>query len=142
MKWYLFSDFMPLCGQEILISDGTKFDFGEWCAQGKNKCFIPSWFEQCEACEYFPYKRKEPAMIFWTLIDRPPKRFRNVNASLKLKVLKRDNFKCKSCNRSPSSDSYIKLQVDHIIPFSKGGTDHPDNLQILCTGCNYEKRDN
>ena len=31
------------------------------------------------------------------------------------------------------------MDVDHILPRSKGGTDHPDNLQLLCSGCNRSK---
>ena len=31
------------------------------------------------------------------------------------------------------------LEVDHIIARQKGGTDHPDNLQLLCSGCNRSK---
>lgn len=31
------------------------------------------------------------------------------------------------------------MDVDHIMPRSRGGTDHPDNLQLLCSGCNRSK---
>ncbi|MCY4345710.1 MAG: DNA methyltransferase [Aestuariivita sp.] len=31
------------------------------------------------------------------------------------------------------------MEVDHILPRSKGGTDHIDNLQLLCTACNKSK---
>jgi len=31
------------------------------------------------------------------------------------------------------------MDVDHILPRVKGGTDHPDNLQLLCSGCNRSK---
>ena len=31
------------------------------------------------------------------------------------------------------------MDVDHMLPRSKGGTDHPDNLQLLCSGCNRSK---
>ena len=31
------------------------------------------------------------------------------------------------------------MEVDHILPRSLGGTDHPDNLQLLCSGCNRSK---
>ncbi|MBC6437785.1 MAG: HNH endonuclease [Rhodobacteraceae bacterium] len=31
------------------------------------------------------------------------------------------------------------MEVDHKIPRAKGGTDHPDNLQLLCSHCNRSK---
>ena len=31
------------------------------------------------------------------------------------------------------------MDVDHILPRSRAGTDHPDNLQLLCSGCNRSK---
>jgi len=29
--------------------------------------------------------------------------------------------------------------LDHVIARNKGGTDHPDNLQLLCNACNSKK---
>ena len=34
---------------------------------------------------------------------------------------------------------FRNLTVDHIIPKSRGGTDHLDNLQLLCNACNSMK---
>ena len=31
------------------------------------------------------------------------------------------------------------MEVDHMLPKSRGGTDHFDNLQLLCTHCNKSK---
>ena len=31
------------------------------------------------------------------------------------------------------------MEVDHELPRSRGGTDHPDNLQLLCSHCNRSK---
>jgi hypothetical protein len=36
----------------------------------------------------------------------------------------------------------VTLEVDHIHPRSKGGTDHPDNLVTACWDCNAGKRAN
>ncbi len=34
---------------------------------------------------------------------------------------------------------FRNFTVDHIVPQSKGGTDHMDNLQLLCNACNSTK---
>ena len=34
---------------------------------------------------------------------------------------------------------FRNMTVDHIVPQSKGGTDHLDNLQLLCAACNSMK---
>lgn len=56
-------------------------------------------------------------------------------------VLKRDKYTCKKCGASPSKNSNVELEIDHIIPHSKGGKDNIDNLQTLCWQCNQGKKD-
>lgn len=43
---------------------------------------------------------------------------------------------CVGCN---THFPFRVMDVDHILPRSRGGTDHPDNLQLLCSGCNRSK---
>lgn len=66
---------------------------------------------------------------------------RDINERLRFKVLKRDNFKCVYCGKSPATDSNVELHVDHIIPWSKGGETVIENLQTLCSKCNLGKSD-
>ncbi|MDR3230046.1 MAG: HNH endonuclease [Synergistaceae bacterium] len=49
----------------------------------------------------------------------------------------RDNWTCCSCGRTPKDG--VSLEVDHIMPRSRGGTDDPENLQIPCKKCNIGK---
>ena len=66
---------------------------------------------------------------------------RTVTPGLRIQVLDRDNFRCVFCGKSPATDIGIKLHIDHIIPFSKGGKTTLDNLQTLCQECNLGKSD-
>lgn len=64
---------------------------------------------------------------------------REPSKSLRYDVLKRDNFKCVICGKSPSTTPNIELHIDHIIPYSLGGETTIDNLQTLCSECNLGK---
>ena len=43
---------------------------------------------------------------------------------------------CKLCK---THFEFRMFQLDHIVPKSKGGQDTPENLQLLCGPCNYQK---
>ena len=45
------------------------------------------------------------------------------------------------CGGCLTAFPFRNLTVDHIVPRSKGGTDHLDNLQLLCGACNSTKGD-
>ncbi len=64
---------------------------------------------------------------------------KNINWRLRFIVMKRNDFKCVTCGRSPAKDKNIELHVDHIIPWSKGGETVIENLQTLCSKCNIGK---
>ncbi|MBE5740897.1 MAG: HNH endonuclease [Clostridiales bacterium] len=64
---------------------------------------------------------------------------RMVTDDMRYNVLKRDGFRCCICGATAKDG--VKLEVDHIIPVSKGGKSTMNNLQTLCERCNRGKRD-
>ena len=43
------------------------------------------------------------------------------------------------CNGCRTQFPFRNMTIDHIVPKSQGGTDHEDNLQLLCGACNATK---
>lgn len=51
----------------------------------------------------------------------------------------RDNHTCCICGNSTHMEPNLLLEIDHIIPVSKGGQTSEENLQTLCWKCNRAK---
>jgi 5-methylcytosine-specific restriction endonuclease McrA len=64
---------------------------------------------------------------------------RNINWRLRALVLLRDGAKCRLCGATPADG--IRLHVDHVKPWNKGGETVLEDLQILCHICNVGKSD-
>lgn len=58
---------------------------------------------------------------------------------LREKIKERDSFTCQNCGLSVKDEPNLLLEIDHIIPISKGGLTTEDNLQTLCWRCNRSK---
>lgn len=58
---------------------------------------------------------------------------------LREQILSRDKYECKKCGVSKKNEKHLLLEVDHIIPISRGGITIESNLQALCWKCNRTK---
>lgn len=56
-----------------------------------------------------------------------------IDPGVRAAIYERDGHRCRACG-APEP-----LQIDHIFPWSRGGTDEPSNLQTLCAPCNQSK---
>jgi hypothetical protein len=65
-----------------------------------------------------------------TRVERRRRRWTQVERQI---VLYRDGYRCRWCG------SPYDLELDHIVPFSKGGACDLSNLQTLCSDCNKRK---
>jgi hypothetical protein len=61
-----------------------------------------------------------------------------IKQSIRFEVFKRDSFTCQYCGRKAPD---VILEIDHIIPVSKGGNNSIENLVSACRECNGGKSD-
>lgn len=83
----------------------------------------------------------EEANEFTSKENTSHKTKRGINWRLRFIVMRRDNFKCAICGRSPATDPSIILHVDHVKAWANGGETVLENLQTLCSKCNIGKSD-
>lgn len=80
---------------------------------------------------FLMHKRTHPIESWWALRrddERAP-----IPPSLRLAVYERDGWRCVECG------SIDRLSLDHIYPWSLGGSDEFGNLRTLCRSCNSRK---
>lgn len=61
---------------------------------------------------------------------------KSISKSLRFEVFKRDKFTCQYCGKSAPD---VVLEVDHLKPVAKGGTNDILNLITACKDCNRGK---
>ena len=58
---------------------------------------------------------------------------RSIPQDVKIQVAARDGGRCRQCGSAQD------LHFDHVIPWSKGGANTVQNIQLLCEPCNRRK---
>lgn len=74
-----------------------------------------------------------PRVILLTSFDRIPKR--HVRFS-RMNIYARDNHTCQYCRKTIARNG---INLDHVIPRSKGGTSTWENVVCCCYACNRKK---
>ena len=72
----------------------------------------------------------------WDSIERVERA--KVSNELRQEIFERDGYTCVNCGSTEKES----LEIDHIMPISKGGKTEPGNLQTLCRDCNFRKGNN
>lgn len=64
-----------------------------------------------------------------------------MTSALRNSIKARDDYTCqnKMCGVSLADEPHLLLEVDHIVPVSRGGMSTRENLQTLCWRCNRTK---
>ena len=140
-------DFVILCKTEkggFKVTQETNYSMTHCPSPRRDGMEI---FFTCECCPAKSilaiYQHKGQTFIEWKEVglvieEQKPKR-QPIKPSLRFEILKRDNYRCQMCGVTAKDGA--TLEIDHIHPVSKGGTNEPDNLQVLCRDCNAGKSD-
>lgn len=122
----VYEDMVRKNGQSRYSANAYRARFGTW-----NKAL--------QAFDAYINLGKKPAA---PEKNKKPRQVRHaINWRLRATVLLRDNCTCRMCGASPARDRGVRLHVDHITPWAKGGATTLDNLQTLCSACNIGKSD-
>ena len=87
-------------------------------------------------------RRLERAVTISAIAERPsspigePPRDRQIPREVRMAVWQRDRGRCVVCGGN------VRLEFDHIVPFSLGGSNTERNVQLLCEACNRSKGSN
>lgn len=142
------------------MKNKVQISFEKWKGRSKGK-YISAICKPCWEIKYCPYGvlvedfelRDEPSdpyrcRIFGHLcpvflVAEPlteTKDLRNISrqipAATQRRVLRRDNYICQACQKPIPDD---KINFDHIIPWSKGGSSDESNIRLLCESCNKSR---
>ena len=144
----------PICKKNFITEEGCQKYCSRKCGRKavRNREY-PKMIKICEICgEKFKASGRQVTCSPSCSRERQGKRSQFFNEKykkegklhstwlkLRFSILRRDNFTCQYCGRTPQNG--VKLQIDHIIPESKGGKFVEENLITSCEECNLGKRD-
>jgi hypothetical protein len=100
-----------------------------------------SWWKALEAFVEYANGNEDIHTVAPENIKDPSQGPRDPSMRLRWQVLKRDRFTCQACGASPALKLGVELHVDHIVAWAKGGATVLENLQTLCSNCNWGKGD-
>ena len=95
------------------------------------------WGSLRRACELFS-KFKRGQLTRKALLHSPRPGRTKMSLRARWLILEAAGHRCSGCGKSPR-DRGTRLEIDHIIPVSAGGTNDPMNLRVLCFRCNRGK---
>lgn len=114
----------------------------------------PTWEEIANRAKVVSHKKYSEKLMHLGLLLHPPnggivsnpglsvdmidlpERVRSISKSTRFEILQRDNHTCQYCGRKAPD---VELQIDHLVPVARGGTDDFENLVTSCADCNSGK---
>ena len=119
-------DAPPVCVVTRAVDDtGETYDFGSWLHMPVRT--------RDDGLPIIGSQVRVPRVLHLLRYDRAP---RIVVRLTRRNLMIRDQYQCQYCGRRPT---LRELNVDHVIPRSRGGQDSWENLVVSCRTCNLRK---
>ena len=116
----------------VVIKEGGSFytfEFEDWKDFSQQK----SKENEEQFISTITYRLKVPRVIILMVYDKlPPRRVKFTRKNIYL----RDNNTCQYCGRKLPTE---QLNLDHVVPLSRGGKNTWDNVVCSCIECNMRK---
>jgi 5-methylcytosine-specific restriction endonuclease McrA len=107
------------------VDAGETYDFQSWLTQPVRS--------EDDGLPIVGGEVRVPRVLHLLRYDRAP---RVAVRLTRRNLMIRDSFQCQYCGRSPTQRD---LNVDHVVPRSRGGLDSWENLVVSCRTCNLRK---
>jgi hypothetical protein len=117
----------PFFGMVVFLEDE------EWLSEAR----CPRARSRSESWIVLDTAQLQRAWLGAVALERAPRGSRTIPDGLRFKVLRRDGFACVYCGRGHADG--VRLQIDHVVAWSKGGRTVFDNLRTSCGACNRGK---
>lgn len=75
-------------------------------------------------------------LVGWRESQAPDRPCAAIWIKIRDRIFKRDDYTCRYCGRRG-----VRLECDHVVPVSRGGSHEDSNLVTACFPCNRSKRD-
>lgn len=137
----LFLDCWRWRGQRPVITDLKRYnkEHGTMLSEGTIANRWGNWASFVKLISQLGQGQITVSNVIDAKIEKNPREA--ISASLRSRILRRDNYTCVDCGASPRKDSKVTLHIHHIKPVSKGGKSVIENLVTNCSACNLGKSD-
>ncbi|RLE10877.1 HNH endonuclease [Candidatus Aerophobetes bacterium] len=115
--------------QVVLKEGGSFYTFGfeEWRDFSQNSA------DNGDVIRTITYKIKVPRVILLMIYDKlPPREVKFTRRN----IYRRDKNTCQYCGKTFRPE---ELNIDHVVPLSRGGKDTWENVVCSCISCNLRK---